>query len=70
MTIKITVRGDSLGDVEKALKVLKKKLDRTGIFKLLKERRFFEKPSAKKRRKRQEAERKRKQKKKYGKHKR
>ncbi len=42
-------------DVEKALKVLKNKLAKSGFFKEMKERRFYEKPSIKKKRKRAEA---------------
>jgi small subunit ribosomal protein S21 len=38
-------------DVEKALKVLKRNLLREGIFRELKNRRFYEKPSVKKKRK-------------------
>ena len=46
-------------DVEKALRVLKKKMAQEGVFKELKKRRFYEKPSVKKKRKREEAERRR-----------
>ena len=42
-------------DVEKAIKVLKNKLAKSGFFKEMKERRFYEKPSIKKKRKRVEA---------------
>jgi small subunit ribosomal protein S21 len=41
--------------VEKALKILKRKLAQNGTFKEIKKRRFYEKPSVKKKRKRQEA---------------
>jgi small subunit ribosomal protein S21 len=41
--------------LEKALKILKRKLAQNGTFKELKKRRFYEKPSVKKKRKRQEA---------------
>lgn len=41
--------------LEKALKVLKRKLAQNGTFKEIKKRRFYEKPSVKKKRKRQEA---------------
>jgi small subunit ribosomal protein S21 len=41
--------------LEKALKVLKRKLAQDGTFKEIKKRRFYEKPSVKKKRKRQEA---------------
>jgi len=47
------------GNLEKALKVLKKKIQLDGLQKELKTRRFYEKPSVKRRRKMQEAERKR-----------
>ncbi len=47
------------GNLEKALKVLKKKIQLDGLQKELKMRRFYEKPSVKRRRKMQEAERKR-----------
>ena len=42
-------------DIEKAIKVLKNKLAKSGFFKEMKERRFYEKPSVKKKRKRAEA---------------
>jgi len=41
--------------IEKALKILKRKLAQDGTFKEIKRRRFYEKPSVKKKRKRQEA---------------
>ncbi|MBI2413041.1 MAG: 30S ribosomal protein S21 [Deltaproteobacteria bacterium] len=41
--------------LEKALKILKRKLAQDGTFKEIKKRRFYEKPSVKKKRKRQEA---------------
>ena len=41
--------------LEKALKVLKRKLAQNGTFKEIKRRRFYEKPSVKKKRKRAEA---------------
>ncbi len=44
-------------DVEKALKVLKNKLAKSGLFKELKVRRFYEKPSVKKKRKSRDAQR-------------
>lgn len=44
-------------DVEKALKVLKNKLSKSGFFKELKLRRAYEKPSVKKKRKALEARR-------------
>ena len=49
-------------NLEKALKRLKRKLERAGLFKEMKRRRHFEKPSERKRRKRQEAERRRRKK--------
>lgn len=42
-------------NLEKAMRVLKRKLIREGIFKELKSRRFFEKPSEKKKRKNKES---------------
>jgi len=42
-------------DVEKALKLLKRKIQTDGLFRELKNRRFYEKPSLKKKRKRLEA---------------
>lgn len=42
-------------NLEKAMRVLKRKLIREGIFKELKGRRFYEKPSEKKKRKNKEA---------------
>ena len=44
-------------DVEKALKILKNKLSKSGLFKELKLRRAYEKPSVKKKRKAIEARR-------------
>ena len=44
-------------DVERALKVLKNKLSKSGLFKELKLRRAFEKPSVKRKRKALEARR-------------
>ncbi len=44
-------------DIEKALKVLKNKLSKSGFFKELKTRRFYEKPSVKKKRKSRDARR-------------
>ncbi len=45
--------------LEKALKILKRKLAQDGTFKEIKKRRFYEKPSVKKKRKRQEANKRR-----------
>lgn len=52
----ITVHGN---DIEKALRDLKRTLQRDGLFRELKSRRFYEKPSVKKKRKQLEAERRR-----------
>ena len=41
--------------LEKALKILKRKLAQNGTFKEIKRRRFYEKPSVQKKRKRAEA---------------
>ncbi len=46
--------------VERALKVLKRQITKDGLFKELKRRRFYEKPSVKKKRKQKEAKKKRK----------
>ncbi|MBU0482391.1 MAG: 30S ribosomal protein S21 [Proteobacteria bacterium] len=46
------------GDVEQAIRFLKKKLQLDGIKKELKRREYYEKPSAKRRRKEAEAKRK------------
>ena len=46
--------------VERALKGLKRQLNKEGLFKELKHRRFYEKPSVKKKRKMKEAKKKRK----------
>lgn len=46
-------------NLEKAMRVLKRKLIREGVFKELKARRFYEKPSEKKKRKGKEAQKKR-----------
>ncbi len=44
-------------NVEKALKILKRKLTKEGIFRQLKDRRWAEKPSDQKRRKERQAKR-------------
>ena len=44
-------------DVEKALKVLKNKLAKSGIMRELKARKYYEKPSVRKKRKSREARR-------------
>ncbi len=46
-------------DIEKALRALKRQLLRDGLFKEIRKRRFYEKPSEKKKRKQREAKRKR-----------
>ena len=54
--IEIIVGGNNL---EKAMRVLKRKLIREGVFRELKARRFYEKPSEKKQRKDKESFKKR-----------
>ena len=49
------------GNIEKAIRLLKRKMQNDGLFRELKNKRFYEKPSLKKKRKRLEAQ-KRKQK--------
>lgn len=56
MAIVVDVQDDNL---EKALRTLKKKMQLDGIQRELKNRRFYEKPSVKRRRKMQDAERRR-----------
>ena len=51
MSITIEVRR---GNVEQAMRVLKRKVQKEGIVKELRQRPYYEKPSAKKRRKRKE----------------
>jgi small subunit ribosomal protein S21 len=46
-------------NLEKAMRVLKRKLIREGVFKELKSRRFYEKPSERRKRKKKEAFKKR-----------
>ena len=46
MTIEVTVRN---GNVEKAMRVLKKKLLKDGMMRELKERQYYQKPSHEKR---------------------
>lgn len=43
------------GDLEKAMRILKKKIQNDGLFKRLKEKKGYEKPSDMKRRKRRES---------------
>lgn len=47
------------GDLEKALKILKRKLQNEGLFGEIKKRRYYEKPSVKLKSKRREAQRRR-----------
>ena len=51
MSIKIDVRN---GNLEQAMRVLKKKVLKEGIFRLTKEKSVYEKPSERKRRKKKE----------------
>jgi len=44
-------------DIEKAMKILKRKLQKDGVFRRLKAKRSYEKPSECRRRKRRESER-------------
>lgn len=46
-------------DIEKAIKALKRQIQREGLFKEIKNRSFYEKPSVKEKRKRIEARKKR-----------
>ncbi len=46
-------------NVEKALRTLKRRMQKEGLLKDMKSKRFYEKPSVKKKRKQKEAERKR-----------
>jgi small subunit ribosomal protein S21 len=55
MSISVEVKDD----IEKAIKLLKKKMQLEGLQKELKHRRFYQKPSVKKKRKRLEASRRR-----------
>jgi small subunit ribosomal protein S21 len=54
--LEIKVKGNN---IEKAIRDLKLKLQKEGIFKELKNRRYYEKPSVKEKRKRIEARKKR-----------
>ena len=54
--MQIAVQGN---DIEKALKLLKRKLQTDGVLKELKNKRYYEKPSVKRKRKQMEAERRR-----------
>ena len=46
-------------NLEKAMRVLKRKLIREGVFKELKSRKYYEKPSERRKRKKEEAQKKR-----------
>jgi small subunit ribosomal protein S21 len=50
--LEIKVQGN---DVERALKMLKTKLQKEGLFREIKKRKYYEKPSVKKKRKQAEA---------------
>jgi small subunit ribosomal protein S21 len=54
--LEIRVNGN---DVEKALKILKRQLQKDGLLKELKKRRFYEKPSVKEKTKQREARKRR-----------
>ena len=54
--IEVVVEGDN---VERALRVLKRKMADEGVFRELKKRRYYEKPSEARKRKQREAERRR-----------
>jgi small subunit ribosomal protein S21 len=51
LSVTIQVRN---GNIEQAMRVLKKKLQKDGLLKSLKDKQYYEKPSAKKRRKKKE----------------
>ena len=52
----VTVQGEN---VDKALRTLKRRLQKEGVLKDMRSKRFYEKPSVKKKRKQKDAERKR-----------
>lgn len=52
--VEVSVRDNN---VDQALRILKKKLQREGVFREMKLRRFYEKPSEERVRKKQESER-------------
>jgi len=52
--VEVSVRDNN---VEQALRALKKKLQREGLFREMKERRHFEKPSLRRKREKQEMQR-------------
>jgi small subunit ribosomal protein S21 len=51
LSVTIQVRN---GNLEQAMRVLKKKLQKDGLLRVLKDKQYYEKPSAKKRRKKKE----------------
>ena len=53
--LKVVVRGENISDIEQSLRFLKRKLQREKVFRELKVKRFYEKPSEKKLRKKEEA---------------
>lgn len=55
-------------DVEKAIKILKNKLNKSGLFRELKKRRHFEKPSVRKKKKHAEALKRQAKKRRFGMH--
>jgi small subunit ribosomal protein S21 len=56
--ITVTVfKGDTSEGIEKALRIFKKKIQGAGLFKDLKDKRYFEKPGDKRRRKIRENQR-------------
>ena len=55
-TLTVTVQGEN---VDKALRTLKRRLQKEGVLKDMRSKRFYEKPSVKKKRKQKDAERKR-----------
>jgi len=64
LKIKNGKRGDSFveiqvidNNVEKAIRVLKRKLQQEGLFREMKQRKYYEKPSVKRKRKEKEAQR-------------
>ena len=59
ITVKV-YNPNSTEGLEKALKIFKKKIQAAGLFKELKDRRYFEKPGDKRRRKQRENARRRK----------
>ena len=50
------------GNLEKAIRQFRKRIERQGLFRELRKRRFFEKPSERRKRKQREAEKRRRKK--------